>query len=181
MVARVRLKVGVKLCFAFVLFHRVGLWVFAFLFCMYTWMTTNCTICLHDSVHICADVNLGSTKSTKYELYCHMIFVWSHCFWNIIRSIVNLGLTVLLSIWWLWWFDFTTLAFTSSSLLFSFQFSRNRHTPCSTLRFGTRNFWSVLVWHVWSAFWMFQYFDFTELVFTSTSLFCFRHYVEHTE
>jgi len=35
-VARVRLKVGVMLCFAFVLFHSVSLWVFAFLFCMYT-------------------------------------------------------------------------------------------------------------------------------------------------
>jgi len=30
------LKVGVKLFFAFVLFHSVGLWVFAFLFCVYT-------------------------------------------------------------------------------------------------------------------------------------------------
>jgi len=37
--------------------------------------------------------------------------------------------------------------------LFLFQFSRNWHTPCSTLRFGTRHFWSVLVWHVWLAFW----------------------------
>jgi len=100
-VARVRLKVGVKLCFAFVLFHCVSLWVFVFLFCMYTWMTTNCTICLHDSVHICGDVHLGSNKSAKYELYCHIIFVWLHCFWNTIRSIVNLGLTIFLSIWWL--------------------------------------------------------------------------------
>jgi len=50
------------------------------------------------TVHICADVHLGSTKSVKYELYCHIIFVRSHCFWNTIRSIVNLGLTVFLSI-----------------------------------------------------------------------------------
>jgi len=62
-----------------------------FLFCMYTWMTSNCAICLHNSVHICADVHLGSTKIAKYELYHHIIFVWSHCFWNTIRSIVNLG------------------------------------------------------------------------------------------
>jgi len=86
-VARVRLKVGVKLFFAFVLFHSVSLWVFTFFFCMYTWMTSNCTICLHNSVHICADVHLGSTKIAKYELYCHIIFVWSHYFWNTIRSI----------------------------------------------------------------------------------------------
>jgi len=83
-VARVRSKVGVKLFFVFVLFHSVILWVFAFLFCMYIWMTTNCTICLHNSVHICADVHLGSTKIAKYELYCHIIFVWLHCFWNTI-------------------------------------------------------------------------------------------------
>ena len=83
-VTRVRLKVGVKLFFAFVLFHSVSLWVCAFLFCIYTWMTTNCTICLHNSVHICADVHLGSTKIAKYELYCHIIFIWSHCFWNTI-------------------------------------------------------------------------------------------------
>jgi len=100
-VARVRLKFGVKLFFACVLFHSVSLWVFAFLFCMYTWMISNRTICLHNFVHICLDVHLGSTKIAKYELYCHIIFVWSHCFWNTITSIVNLGWTVCLSIWWL--------------------------------------------------------------------------------
>jgi len=52
------------------------------------------------SVHICADVHhrrLGSTKSAKYELYCHIIFVRSHCFWKTIRSIVN---SILISLNW---------------------------------------------------------------------------------
>jgi len=40
-------------------------------------MTSNCTIFLHNAVHICADVQLGSTKIAKYEWYRHFVFVSS--------------------------------------------------------------------------------------------------------
>ena len=47
--------------------------------------------------------------------------------------------------------------------------------------FRTRYFGNLFVWHVWLAFWLVQYFDFTELAFISSSLLDFRHYIKHTE
>ena len=66
-VAQVRVNVCVKMFVALVLLYFVSVWVCAFFLCTYRCMTSNCTKYLHNAVHICAYVHLGSTRIAKYE------------------------------------------------------------------------------------------------------------------
>jgi len=66
-VMRVRVNVCVKMFVALVLLYSASVWVCAFFLCIYRRMTSNCTMYLHNAVHIFENVHLGSTKIAKYK------------------------------------------------------------------------------------------------------------------